>query len=69
MGLNSREVIDKVLRSGGGRELDTRNRDYNLPALGGARLGSAPSFPTSCLMPHLGPVWAFPHHSQPAPKV
>ena len=29
MGLNSREVIDKVLRSGGGRELDTGNRDYN----------------------------------------
>ena len=35
MGLKTREVIDKVFRSGGRRGRDTRNRDYKLPALGG----------------------------------
>ena len=44
MGLKTRVVIDKVFRSRGRRELDTRNRDYKLPALGGPRLGNVPSF-------------------------
>lgn len=44
MGLKTRGVIDKVFRIVGRRGLDTRNRDYKLPTLGGPRLGNVPSF-------------------------